>query len=65
MVVFSSYAIQAIMSFLMLAMTFMTFPRAQISAKRINEVLEEFYDFFGYDIIPIAIILFLFLCRNT
>ena len=41
MVVFSSYGMHVIMSFLMLAMTFMTFPRAQISAKRINEVLEE------------------------
>ena len=41
MVVFSSYGMHVIMSFLMLAMTFMTFPRAQISAKRINEVLDE------------------------
>lgn len=41
MVVFSSYGIHVIMSFLMLAMTFMMFPRAQISAKRINEVLDE------------------------
>ena len=41
MVVFSSYGMQVIMSFLLLAMTFMMFPRAQISAKRINEVLDE------------------------
>ena len=41
MVVFSSYGMQVIMSFLMLAMIFMLVPRAQISAKRINEVLEE------------------------
>lgn len=40
MVVFSSYGMQVIMSFLMLAMIFMMVPRAQISAKRINEVLE-------------------------
>ena len=41
MVVFSSYGMQVIMSFLMLAVIFMLVPRAQISAKRINEVLEE------------------------
>lgn len=40
MVVFSSYAMQVIMSFLMLAMIFMMLPRAQVSASRINEVLE-------------------------
>lgn len=40
MVVFSSYAMQVIMSFLMLAMIFMMFPRASVSANRINEVLE-------------------------
>ena len=40
MVVFSSYAMQAIMSFLMLAMIFMMLPRAQVSATRINEVLD-------------------------
>ena len=40
MVVFSSYAMQVIMSFLMLAMIFMMLPRAQVSANRINEVLE-------------------------
>ena len=40
MVVFSSYAMQVIMSFLMLAMIFMMVPRASVSANRINEVLE-------------------------
>ena len=40
MVVFSSYAMQVIMSFLLLAMVFMFLPRAQVSALRINEVLE-------------------------
>ena len=41
MVVFSSYGMQVIMSFLMLAMIFMMLPRAEISAKRINEVLDQ------------------------
>lgn len=41
MIVFSSYGMQVIMSFLMLAMIFMMAPRAQISARRINEVLDE------------------------
>lgn len=40
MVVFSTYAMQIIMSFLMLAMIFMILPRAQVSAVRINEVLD-------------------------
>ena len=40
-VVFTSYGMQVIMSFLMLAMIFMVIPRAQISAKRINEILNE------------------------
>ncbi len=40
MIVFSSYAMQVIMSFLMLAMIFMMIPRAEVSAKRINEVLD-------------------------
>ena len=40
MVVFSSYAMQVIMSFLMLAMIFMMYPRASVSAGRINEVLD-------------------------
>ena len=41
MVVFSSYGMQVISSFLMLAMTFMMWPRSSVSAKRINEVLDE------------------------
>ena len=40
MVVFSSYAMQIIISFLMLAMIFMMLPRASVSAKRINEVID-------------------------
>ena len=40
MVVFSSYAMQIVMSFLMLSMIFMIYPRASVSIKRINEVLE-------------------------
>ncbi len=40
MVVFSSYAMQIIMSFLMLAMIFMILPRAEVSISRINEVLD-------------------------
>ena len=39
MIVFSSYAMQVVMSFLMLAVIFMMVPRAQVSAARINEVL--------------------------
>ena len=41
MVVFTSYGMQVIMSFLMLAMIFMMWPRAQVSAGRINEVLDQ------------------------
>lgn len=41
MVVFSSYAMQVIMSFLMLAMIFIMYPRAAVSASRINEVLSN------------------------
>ena len=40
MVVFTSYAMQVIMSFLMLAMIFIMYPRASVSADRINEVIE-------------------------
>ena len=39
MIVFSSYAMQVIASFLMLAFIFMILPRASVSANRINEVL--------------------------
>ena len=41
MVVFTSYGMQVIMSFLMLAMIFMILPRASVSAKRINAILDE------------------------
>ena len=40
MVVFSQYAMQVIMSFMMLVMIFIMAPRASVSAKRINEVLD-------------------------
>ncbi len=40
MVVFSSYAMQVIMSFLMLAMIFIMYPRANVSAQRVIEVLD-------------------------
>lgn len=39
MIVFSSYAIQVVMSFIMLVMIFINLPRATVSANRINEVL--------------------------
>ncbi len=38
---FSSYGVYVIMSFIMLAMIFMILPRANVSSKRINEVLDE------------------------
>lgn len=41
MIVFSSYAMQVIMSFLMMAFVMFMFTRAQVSADRINEVLDE------------------------
>ena len=40
MITFSSYAMQIIISFLVLAGVFVIVPRAQVSAKRINEVLK-------------------------
>ena len=40
MVVFSSYAMQVIMAFLMLAIIFIMYPRANVSAQRVIEVLE-------------------------
>ncbi|MCI8611659.1 MAG: ABC transporter ATP-binding protein [Clostridiales bacterium] len=40
MVVYSSYAMQVVMAFMMLVMIFIMLPRAAVSAKRINEVLE-------------------------
>ncbi len=41
MVVFSAYAIQVIMSFMMLVMIFILYPRASVSMKRVNEVLDR------------------------
>jgi ATP-binding cassette subfamily B protein len=40
MIVFSSYAMQIIMAFMMITMLFIMLPRAQVSSKRINEVLD-------------------------
>ncbi|MGM9607636.1 MAG: ABC transporter ATP-binding protein [Oscillospiraceae bacterium] len=40
MVVFSQYAIQVVMSFMLLVMIFMILPRALVSVRRINEVLD-------------------------
>lgn len=40
MVVFSSYAMQVVMSFMMLVMIFIMLPRASVAAKRILEVLD-------------------------
>ncbi len=40
-VVFSTYATYVVMSFMMLVMIFMMLPAAQVSAERINEVLER------------------------
>ncbi len=40
MVVFSAYAMQVVISFTMLTMIFILYPRASVAAKRINEVLE-------------------------
>lgn len=40
MVVYSSYAMQVVMAFMMLVMIFIMLPRATVSANRINEVLD-------------------------
>ncbi|MBW3082567.1 ABC transporter ATP-binding protein [Bifidobacterium phasiani] len=40
MVVFSSYSVQVIMSFLMMSMVFVLWPRADVSARRVLEVLD-------------------------
>lgn len=40
MIVYSSYAMQVVMAFMMLVMIFIILPRAAVSAKRINEVLD-------------------------
>ncbi|MBQ8749859.1 MAG: ABC transporter ATP-binding protein [Clostridia bacterium] len=39
MIVYTSYAMQIVMAFMMLIMVFMIMPRASVSANRINEVL--------------------------
>ncbi len=39
-VVFSSYAMQVVMAFMMLVIVFILMPRASVAAKRINEVLD-------------------------
>lgn len=41
MVVFTSYGMQVIAAFLMLALIFMILPRASVSARRINEILDS------------------------
>lgn len=41
MIVFSTYAMMILMSFVSLAFIFVLYPRANVSARRINEVLEE------------------------
>ena len=40
MIVFTQYAMQVVMSFMMLVMIFVLLPRASVSAKRINEVID-------------------------
>ncbi len=40
MVVFQQYAMQIVMAFMLLTITFIILPRAAVSAKRINEVLD-------------------------
>ena len=40
MVVFSNYSVQVIMSFLLMSMVFVLWPRADVSAQRIMEVLD-------------------------
>lgn len=40
MVVFTSYAVQVIMAFMLLTMVFIILPRASVSAQRINEVMD-------------------------
>lgn len=41
MMTFSGYAIQVVMSFVMLIVIFIMLPRAQVSARRINEILDK------------------------
>ena len=40
MVVFSAYAMQIVLAFMMISMIFILYPRASVAARRINEVLE-------------------------
>ena len=40
MVVFSSYAVQIVMAFVMMTVVFIMLPRAAVAAKRVNEVLD-------------------------
>ena len=49
MVVFSSYAMQVVMSFIMLVMIFMILPRAMVASKRVQEVINTVNDakFYG------------------
>lgn len=54
MVVFSSYAMQVIMSFMMLTMIFIMLPRAQVSARRIGEVLSTKTKILDGPILPSA-----------
>ena len=42
MIVFSSYAMQVIMSFIMLVVIFILYPRTSVSASRINEVINTY-----------------------
>ncbi|MCD7950445.1 MAG: ABC transporter ATP-binding protein/permease [Erysipelotrichaceae bacterium] len=50
MVVFSSYAMQVVMSFMMLVAIFIMLPRALVAAQRINEVLDTQMTIFDGDI---------------
>lgn len=52
MVVYSSYAMQVVMSFMMLVMIFIILPRALVSAKRVNEVLETKLSIADGELIP-------------
>ena len=52
MIVFSTYAMMILMSFVTLAFIFVLYPRANVSAKRINEVLDEDLKILSGSIIP-------------
>ena len=49
MTTFSNYAIQVVMSFVMLVFIFVMLPRAQVSARRINEILDTKNSIVGGD----------------